>query len=155
MVLNHAEGEPPAADIEAAARAAGAEVVTLCAKVEEELAALAPEDAREFLTEMGIDEPAAHRMIHAAYAALDVQSFFTVGPDECRAWTVRRGALAPTAAGVIHSDLERGFIRAEVCAYADLVAAGTTPRRRPGKVRLEGKSYVVQDGDILEIRFSV
>ncbi len=156
VVLNHAEGEPPPVDVEAAARAAGAAVVTLCAKVEEELATLAPEDAREFLTEMGVDEPAAHRMIRAAYAALDVQSFFTVGPDECRAWTVRRGAFAPTAAGVIHSDLERGFIRAEVCAYDDLVAAGThAAAKAASKVRLEGKSYVVQDGDILEIRFSV
>lgn len=156
VVLNHAEGEPPPPAVTTAARAAGAEVVTLCAKVEEELAALPPEDAAEFLAEMGVDEPAAHRMIRAAYAALDVQSFFTVGPDECRAWTVRRGALAPTAAGVIHSDLERGFIRAEVCAYADLLAAGShAAAKTAGKVRLEGKGYVVQDGDILEIRFSV
>jgi GTP-binding protein YchF len=156
VVLNHAEGEDPPADVAAAARASGAEVVSLCAAVEEELAELEPEEAREFLDDLGIEESAAHRMIRAAYAALDLHSFFTVGPDECRAWTVRRGALAPTAAGVIHSDLERGFIRAEVCAYDDLVAAGNHPAAKAaGKVRLEGKGYEVQDGDIIEIRFNV
>ena len=156
VVLNHEESDPPSADVLAAARQAGAEVVALCVKVEQEIAALAPEEAAEFLDALGIAEPAAHAMIRAAYGALDRQSFFTVGPDECRAWTVRRGALAPTAAGVIHSDLERGFIRAEVCAYADLAAAGShAVAKTAGKVRLEGKSYEVQDGDILEIRFSV
>ncbi len=156
VVLNHAEGEAPDDTVQAAARAAGAEVVPLCAGVEEELAALTPEEAGEFLEALGVTEPASHRMIRAAYGALDLQSFFTVGPDECRAWTVRRGALAPTAAGVIHSDLERGFIRAEVCAYDDLVAAGShAAAKAVHKVRLEGKGYVVQDGDILEIRFSV
>lgn len=155
-VLNLAEGAAPDPAWVAAAEAAGAEVVPICAAVEQELAELAPEEAQEFLADLGIAEPAAHRMIRAAYAALDSQSFFTVGPDECRAWTVRRGALAPTAAGVIHSDLERGFIRAEVCAYDDLVAAGShAAARAAGQVRLEGKGYVVQDGDILEIRFNV
>jgi len=148
-----AEADPAAV---AAAEQAGAVVVPICAAVEEELAELEPEEAREFLADLGIDEPAAHRMIRAAYRALDYQSFFTVGPDECRAWTVRRGATAPTAAGVIHSDLERGFIRAEVCAYDDLVSAGTHAEAKARhKVRLEGKSYVVQDGDIIEIRFNV
>lgn len=155
-VLNHAEGEPPAADVVAAAGAAGSEVVVLCAAVEAELAELDPAEAREFLADLGVSEPAAHRMIRAAYAALDQHSFFTVGPDECRAWTVRRGALAPTAAGVIHSDFERGFIRAEVCAFADLVAAGShAAAKAAGKVHLEGKGYEVRDGDILEIRFNV
>ncbi len=156
VVLNHEEGEAPSEAAMAAAAEAGAATVALCASVEEELCELDPEEAKEFLADLGVDEPAANRMIRGAYAALDVHSFFTVGPDECRAWTVRRGALAPTAAGAIHSDLERGFIRAEVCAYDDLVAAGShAAAKAANKVRLEGKSYVVQDGDIIEIRFNV
>ncbi len=155
-VLNHAEEGEPADDLVAAVRAAGAEVVAVCASIEEELAQLEPEDADEFLADLGIEESAAHRMIRASYGALDLQSFFTVGPDECRAWTVRRGATAPEAAGRIHSDLERGFIRAETTAYDDLMAAGSmAAAKQAKKVRLEGKGYVVQDGDILEIRFSV
>jgi len=156
VVLNHAEDGTPPADVTTAAGAAGAEVVALCAQVEAELAELPPAEAEEFLAELGISEPALHRMIRAAYHALDVLSFFTVGPDECRAWTVHRGATAPEAAGVIHSDLQRGFIRAETTAYEDLIAAGSLPAAKAAnKVRLEGKAYVVQDGDILEIRFSV
>ena len=156
VVLNQAEGEDPPADAAAAATAAGAQVVPVCAAIEEELAQLDPGEAAEFLADMGVDEPAAHRMIRGAYGALDLQSFFTVGPDECRAWTVRRGALAPEAAGRIHSDLERGFIRAETTAYDDLMAAGSLAAAKAArKVRLEGKGYAVQDGDILEIRFSV
>ncbi len=140
----------------AAARDGGAQVVDLCAKVEAELAELPADERREFLAELGIDEPAAHRMVRAAYEALGVISFFTVGEDECRAWTVRRGAHAPEAAGVIHSDMERGFIRAETCAYDDLVAAGGLSQvKQANKMRLEGKNYVVQDGDVLNIRFSV
>jgi GTP-binding protein YchF len=156
VVLNHAEGDEPAPEAVAAAREAGAEVLSLCAAVEAELAELDPDEAAEFLADLGVSEPAAHRMIRASYAALDLHSFFTVGPDECRAWTVRRGALAPTAAGVIHSDLERGFIRAEVCAYADLCEHGDhAAAKAAGKVRLEGKGYEVKDGDIIEIRFNV
>jgi len=156
VVLNHVEGEAAPADVAAAAEAAGAEVVALCASVEEELSRLEPEEAAEFLADLGIAEPALNRMIHASYSALNLQSFFTVGPDECRAWAVRKGATAPVAAGVIHSDLQRGFIRAEVTAYDDLMAAGDMARAKAAnKVRLEGKAYEVQDGDILEIRFSV
>ncbi len=156
VVLNHAEGDEPPADVAAAAEAAGAEVVALCASVEEELSHLEPEDAAEFLSDLGIAEPALNRMIHASYSALNLQSFFTVGPDECRAWAVRKGSSAPVAAGVIHSDLQRGFIRAEVTAYDDLIAAGDMAKAKAAnKVRLEGKAYEVQDGDILEIRFSV
>lgn len=155
-VLNHAEGEPPSDEVMAAARDAGAEVVCVSAAVEEDLSALDPAEAAEFLADLGVTEPASHLMIRAAYGALDQHSFFTVGPDECRAWTVRRGALAPTAAGAIHSDLERGFIRAEVCAYDDLIAAGShAAAKAASKVRLEGKQYVVKDGDIIEIRFNV
>lgn len=155
-VLNLAEGEEAALDLVAAARRAGGEVVTVCAAVEAELAQLAPEEAGEFLAELGIAEPAVARMIRAAYAALDLQSFFTVGPDECRAWTVRRGTPAPQAAGVIHTDMERGFIRAEVVAFDDLVTAGSlAAARERGRVRLEGKNYAIQDGDVVEIRFNV
>lgn len=156
VVLNHAEGESVPDDVVTAARASGAEVVSLCASVEEELSELPAEDAAEFLAEMGIAEPASHQMIRATYDALDLHSFFTVGPDECRAWTVRKGATAPEAAGAIHSDLQRGFIRAEVTPYAELISAGDmAAAKQAGAVRLEGKSYVVQDGDIIEIRFSV
>lgn len=156
VVLNHAEGEEPPADVAEAARAAGAEVIGLCASVEEELAELDPAEAAEFLADLGIEEPALNLMIRASYSALDLQSFFTVGPDECRAWAVRKGALAPEAAGAIHSDLQRGFIRAEVTAYDDLIAAGSlSAAKADNKCRLEGKGYEVQDGDVIEIRFSV
>ena len=156
VVLNHAEGEAAPPDVVAAAREAGAEVVSLCASIEEELSELPADEAAEFLAELGIERPASHQMIQAAYGALNVHSFFTVGPDECRAWTVRKGATAPEAAGAIHSDLQRGFIRAEVTPYAELAAAGGMAQaKQAGAVRLEGKSYVVQDGDVIEIRFSV
>ena len=156
IVLNLEEGSAPDAALLEAAAKAGAAVVPLCARVEAELGELSAAEAAEFLAALGIAEPALGRMIRAAYAALDLQSFFTVGPDECRAWTVRRGSTAPVAAGAIHSDLQRGFIRAEVTAYDDLVACGDmAAAKAANKVRLEGKSYVVQDGDIIEIRFSV
>lgn len=156
IVLNLEEGTTADAALLAAAQKAGAAVVPLCARVEAELGELSAAEAAEFLAALGIAEPALGRMIRAAYAALDLQSFFTVGPDECRAWTVRRGSTAPVAAGAIHSDLQRGFIRAEVTAYDDLVACGDmAAAKAANKVRLEGKSYVVQDGDIIEIRFSV
>ena len=156
VVFNHEEGADAPADVMAAAKNAGAETVVLCASVEEELAELEAADAAEFLADLGIAEPALNRMIRASYGALDLQSFFTVGEDECRAWAVHKDALAPVAAGVIHSDLQRGFIRAEVTAYDDLMAAGSmAAAKQANKVRLEGKSYQVQDGDIVEIRFSV
>ncbi len=155
LILNGDEDGVPAEVVEAA-RAGGAEVVDLCAKLEAEIAELAPGERREFLADLGVEEPAADRLIRAAYRALGLQSFFTVGEDECRAWTIRRGTLAPQAAGTIHSDMERGFIRAETCAYDDLVACGgLAEARKANKVRLEGKHYVVQDGDVLNIRFSV
>ena len=155
-VLNHAEGEEAPAVAVAAAESMGAEMVALCASVEEELAELDEADAAEFLADMGITERALNRMIRGAYSALNLQSFFTVGPDEGRAWAVRKGSTAPEAAGAIHSDLQRGFIRAEVTGYDDLIAAGDmAAAKAANKMSLEGKSYVVQDGDILEIRFSV
>jgi GTP-binding protein YchF len=155
-ILNLEEGAEAPTDLLAAVRKSGSQVIALCAKVEEELAELTPQEQSEFLADLGLAEPALHRMIRAAYSALDLQSFFTWGEDECRAWAVHKGALAPQAAGIIHSDMERGFIRAEVCAYDDLMAAGDmTAAKAAGKVRLEGKSYEVQDGDLLTIRFSV
>ncbi|HEX7077511.1 MAG TPA: DUF933 domain-containing protein [Candidatus Eisenbacteria bacterium] len=131
-------------------------VIALSAKTEAELVALPEEEAREFMGVLGIAEPGLTRMIRLSYATLGLVSFFTVGPDEVRAWTVRDGALAPEAAGEIHSDLERGFIRAEVIAYDDLIRAGTMAKAREmGLLRTEGRDYRVRDGDILNIRFSV
>ncbi len=131
-------------------------VIALSAKTEAELASLSDEDAREFMGVLGIEEPGLTRMIRISYEALGLLSFFTVGPDEVRAWTVRDGALAPEAAGTIHSDLERGFIRAEVISYDDLMKSGGMPKARDqGLLRTEGKDYRVRDGDILNIRFSV
>src|SRR2546427_1697418 len=130
--------------------------MALSAKTEAELAALTEEDAREFMGVLGIEEPGLTRMIRICYEALGLLSFFTVGPDEVRAWTVREGSTAPQAAGAIHSDLERGFIRAEVSGYGDLARAATMAKaREQGLLRTEGKDYRVRDGDILNIRFSV
>lgn len=129
---------------------------SLCAEVELEIARLDDEESAMFLADYGIEEPAAQRVIGMSYDLLGAISFLTTGPDESRAWTIRRGALAPEAAGAIHSDIERGFIRAETVLYDDLVATGSMAEaRKVGKVRLEGKSYVVQDGDVINFRFSV
>lgn len=137
------------------AAADGARSVTLRGKLEMELAQLPPEDAELFMQEYGIKELGLNRVIQISYDLLGLQSFFTVGEDEVRAWTVRRGATAPEAAGEIHTDLQKGFIRAEVVSYDDLTALGSYAEARArGKLRLEGKDYVVQDGDILNIRFS-
>jgi GTP-binding protein YchF len=132
------------------------QVVSLQGELEMEIAQLPPEEAKEFLDEYGIEEPSLNRMIRLSYDLLGLQSFFTVGPDECRAWTVRRGALAPEAAGEIHTDLQKGFIRAEVVAYTDLVSlGGMVEARAKGKLRQEGKDYVVQDGDVINIKFNL
>ncbi|MDX9864119.1 MAG: DUF933 domain-containing protein, partial [Anaerolineaceae bacterium] len=132
------------------------QVVSLQGKLEMDIAQLPAEDAALFLEESAISEPSLNRMIRFSYDLLGLQSFFTVGPDEVRAWTVRRGALAPEAAGVIHSDLEKGFIRAAVVTYDDLVElGGLNEAKAKGKLRLEGKAYPVQDGDILNIRFNI
>lgn len=129
--------------------------VALMGKLEMEIAQLGPEDAALFMEEYGIDEPSLNKMIRLSYDLLGLQSFFTVGPDECRAWTVRCGATAPEAAGEIHSDLQKGFIRAEVTAYDDLIAlGGLVEAKAKGKLRLEGKEYIVKDGDVLNIRFN-
>jgi GTP-binding protein YchF len=132
-----------------------AEVVTFSAKVEAELAELAPEDRSEFLDSLGLAESGLDRLAHAAYHLLGLQSYFTAGEKEVRAWTVHRGDKAPAAAGVIHSDFEKGFIRAETVAYHDFVrVGGWKPAREQGLSRAEGKEYVVQDGDVMLFRFS-
>jgi ribosome-binding ATPase len=125
-------------------------------RLEAEIAQMEPDEASEFLADFGIEEPGLNRAIRRCYNLLGVISFFTVGEDEVRAWTVRKAAPAPEAAGVIHSDLQKGFIRAETIAYSDMMAAGSMAEaRKLGKLRLEGKEYPVQDGDILNIRFNV
>ena len=133
------------------------EVAALCGKLEMELLELPPDEAAEYRRELGLgEETGLDRAIRLSYSLLGLISFLTVGPDECRAWTVPAGATAPQAAGKIHSDLERGFIRAEVVRYEDLVTAGSEAEaKRRGLLRTEGKSYVVQDGDVLHILFNV
>jgi hypothetical protein len=159
VVVNVSEDAAAAlapAAVERAARERGSEILSLCAAVEAEIAELAPAEQPEFLASLGLAEPARARFIRAAYHLLDLISFFTVGEDEVRAWPIRRGDRAPRAAGRIHSDLERGFIRAEVMHYDDFIALGSESKaRHEGKLRLEGKEYVVKDGDILNIRFAV
>ncbi len=134
-----------------------AEMLVIAAKIEAEIAELeSAEDRAEFLRDAGLNEPGVNKVIQAAYKMLNLISFFTVGGKENRAWTIRKGMLAPQAAGVIHSDLERGFIRAEVIKYADLVQLGSELKcKEAGKLAVEGKNYEVQDGDILHIRFNV
>ena len=132
-----------------------AEIVTFSAKVEAELSELAPEDRKEFLDSLGVTESGLDRLAHAAYHLLGLQSYFTAGEKEVRAWNIHRGDKAPTAAGVIHSDFEKGFIRAETVAYGDFVrVGGWKPAREQGLSRAEGKEYVVQDGDVMLFRFS-
>jgi GTP-binding protein YchF len=147
---------PLLAAVEERARAEGAVTVAVCAAIEAEIAQLDEAERSEFLAELGLAEPGLNRVIRAAYTLLGLQTFFTAGPKEVRAWTVRVGATAPQAAGVIHTDFERGFIRAEVIAFADYVAGrGEAGAKEAGKLRLEGKEYVVQEGDVMHFRFNV
>jgi len=133
--------------------------VALCAvsaPIEAEMAALSPEDAQAFRDDLSLAEPGLERVIRSTYDLLGLLSFLTAGDDECRAWTVRRGTRAPEAAGTIHSDIERGFIRAQVVAFEDLVAAGGIAAcRERGTLRLEGREYEVRDGDVIEFKFNV
>jgi len=131
-------------------------VVPVCAKIEEELAQLDEAEKVEFLEEMGLDEPGLDRLIHAGYRLLGLQTYFTAGVKEVRAWTIPVGATAPQAAGKIHSDFERGFIRAEVVGYDDFIQYnGEQGAKEAGKLRSEGKEYVVKDGDVIHFRFNV
>jgi GTP-binding protein YchF len=134
----------------------GSEVVAVCAAIEAELVELNEAEKSEFLADLGLDEPGLNRVVRAGYRLLGLETYFTAGPKEVRAWTIPIGATAPQAAGVIHSDFERGFIRAEVIAYADFVSCkGEQGAREAGKLRSEGKEYVVQDGDVIHFRFNV
>lgn len=138
------------------ARSEGAEVVVLCAALEAELAELDPDEQAEFLADLGQTEPGLNRFIRAGYALLDLLTYFTVGVKEVRAWTVKKGSTAPQAAGRIHTDFEKGFIRAEVTAYQDFIdSGGEAGARAAGKLRLEGKDYIVNEGDIMHFRFNV
>lgn len=148
VVANLEEGEEPPAEL--------GDVVGVYASIEAETTEMDPEEARALLEEFGVSEPGLKRVIAAGYGALDLITFLTTGDDETRAWEVRRGATAPEAAGVIHTDLQRGFIRAEVISYDELVATGSMDAAKAvGRVRVEGKDYVVREGDILHVRFAV
>ena len=157
-VANVAEGGSPEllGKVQAYAEREGAPVVPVSAAIESQIAELSDEDKKIFLEDMGMEEPGLNRVIRAAYRLLGLQTYFTAGEKEVRAWTVRAGATAPQAAAVIHTDFERGFIRAEVIGYDDYVACkGEQGAREAGKLRLEGKDYVVRDGDVIHFRFNV
>ena len=151
------EGEAWEKKIETAGLPKSTAVVACSAQSEMEIAEMGEEsERREFLDSFGISEPAADRIIRVSYAALGLISFFTVGPTEVHAWTVRDAALVTEAAGTIHTDMERGFIRADVIGYEELVKCGLwTAAKKEGKLRLEGKAYRMRDGDVIEVRFSV
>jgi GTP-binding protein YchF len=134
----------------------GAEVIVVCAKIEEEIAELDDDEKAMFLSELGIEESGLDQLIKAAYSLLGLATYFTAGVQEVRAWTFRKGMKAPQCAGIIHSDFEKGFIRAETVSYDDLIANGSmSAAKEAGKVRLEGKEYIVQDGDVMHFRFNV
>jgi hypothetical protein len=150
------ENNPHLEAVQKLAAEQGAIVVPVCAAIESEIAELDEEDKAAFLEEMGQEEPGLNRVIRAGFELLGLQTYFTAGVKEVRAWTVRKGATAPQAAGVIHTDFERGFIRAEVTAYSDFIQfKGEAGAKEAGKLRLEGKEYIVQDGDVMHFRFNV
>jgi GTP-binding protein YchF len=147
---------PRLARVQALAMAEGAVVVPVCAAIEAEISQLDEADRADFLKDLKLDEPGLNRVIRGGYALLGLQTYFTAGPKEVRAWTVHAGATAPQAAGVIHTDFEHGFIRAEVIAYEDFIAyRGEAGAKEHGKLRLEGKDYVVREGDVMHFRFNV
>ena len=151
----HPEKNPYLQELQSHAAREGSEVVPICGQIESELAQLNTAERADFLREMGMDEPGLNRVIRAGYHLLGLQTYFTAGPQEIRAWTIRIGTKAPQAAGVIHSDFERGFIKAEVYQYADLMKHGSENAiREAGAMRLEGKEYVLADGDVLHFRFA-
>ena len=144
------------AEVRKLAETEGAQVVVICAKVEAEIAELDADEAKEFLADLGLDASGLDRLIHAAFDLLGLMTFLTAGADECRAWTIAKGTPAVKAAGKIHSDIERGFMRAEIVNYDDLIRLGSiTAARDKGLVRLEGKDYIMQDGDVTYFRFNV
>ena len=150
------KNNPLLAAVEKRAAGEGAVVVAVCAAIEAEIAQLDEADRVDFLTELGLEEPGLNRVIRGAYTLLGLLTYFTVGPKETRAWTVRKGSTAPQAAGVIHTDFEHGFIRAETIAFADYIAGkGEAGAKEAGKLRLEGKEYIVKEGDVMHFRFNV
>ena len=150
------ENNPHLEAVRAHAAAEGAQVVPVSAAIEEELSQLDDEDRDTFLADLGLSEPGLNRVINAAYSLLGLQTYFTAGVKEVRAWTVRKGATAPQAAAVIHTDFEKGFIPAETIAYDDFIKyKGEAGAKEAGRLRLEGKEYRVQEGDILHFRFNV
>ncbi len=150
------ENNPLLETIRQIANQEDAGIVAICAAIEQELSELEPQDAKSFLAEMGLEEPGLNRIIRAGYELLGLHTYFTAGEKEVRAWTVRTGATAPQAAGVIHTDFERGFIRAETTAFDDFIHyRGEQGAREAGKLRLEGKEYIVRDGDVMHFRFNV
>ena len=150
------KGNPLLARVEEYAAREGAPVVAICAAIEAEMAGMNPEDKKVFLHDLGLEEPGLDRLARAVYSLLGLQTYFTAGPKEVRAWTIHKGDTAPQAAGVIHTDFERGFIRAEVISYEDYIArGGEQGAKEAGKMRLEGKDYVVRDGDVVLFRFNV
>lgn len=151
-----ASGNDYSKKVEERASEEGAVCVVISAKIESEIALLEDDEAAEYLEELGLEEPGLSRLIHAGYQLLDLQTYFTAGPKEARAWTIRKGWTAPKAAGVIHGDFERGFIKAETIAYDDYVANnGESGARESGKLRQEGKDYIVADGDVMLFKFNV
>ncbi len=153
---DHLTGNAHTAKVAELAAQQGSQCVIICAQLEAELASLNEDDQAQFLQELGIEEPGLNRVIRAGYALLGLQTYFTAGPKECRAWTIPKGATAPQAAAVIHTDVERGFIRAEVIAFEDFVNhQGESGAQSAGKLRLEGKEYIVRDGDVMHFRFNV
>ena len=150
------ENNPHLSRLEEFAHKESIQVIPICAQIESELAQLSDEDRQEYLHEMGLEEPGLNRVIRAGYELLGLQTFFTAGPKEARAWTVSKGSTAPQAAGKIHTDFEKGFIRAEVVSYQDYVdAKGEHGAKEQGKWRLEGKDYIMQEGDVVHFRFNV
>ena len=157
---NHANGDMSDSELysklEAAAKAEGAEIIPVCAGIEAEISELDPSEKAEFLADMGIEESGLSKLIRASYSLLGLISYLTAGPKEVRAWTITKGTRAPQAAGKIHSDFERGFIRAEIVSFDDLVACGSMNAvKEKGLLRSEGKEYVMQDGDVVLFRFNV
>jgi GTP-binding protein YchF len=150
------ENNPYVEQVRAIAEEEGAVVVPVCAAIEADIAQLADDEKQEFLDDLGLDEPGLNRVIHSGYGLLGLQTFFTIGPKEARAWTVIKGSTAPQAAGKIHTDFEKGFIRAEVIHFGDyLECNGEHGAKEAGKWRLEGKDYVMQEGDVVHFRFNV
>ena len=154
--LSKLDSDPLVAKVRAIAQGEGARMVAICSKVEAEIQQLPPDERGEFLATVGLTEPGLNKLVREGFALLGLQSYFTAGEDECRAWVVRKGVRAPQAAGVIHTDFERGFIKAEVIRWDELLRYGSeAAAKSKGAMRVEGKDYVVQDGDVMHFLFNV